>query len=95
MAAPDLGQYLGECGKNVLLYEGQLRDLGLSVEKSRVGQLHPPAGGIFDVYDFLQFKKRDEKFSEQLIGFLSEKIGLSAVGITRLEQQAVLSPEDF
>jgi hypothetical protein len=97
MAAPDLSQYVGEAGTKVLHYEYQLRELGLALEKSRLGKLYPPgaSGGILDVYDFLQFKKRDEKFSEPLVEFLRDKIGLSAERITRLEQQAVLSPEDF
>ena len=97
MAAPDLSKYVGEAGTKVLLYEYQLRELGLALEKSRVGKLYPPgvSGGVLEVNDFLEFKKRDEKFSEQLVEFLTDKIGLPAESITRLEQQSVLSPEDF
>jgi hypothetical protein len=86
MAAPDLRQYLDERGTKILAHEHQLRDLGLSVDKTHVGKLYPPgiSGGILDVVGFEQFKKRDDKFSQQLVEFLRDKIGLSPEGIARL-----------
>lgn len=97
MAAPDLQQYLDERGTKILEHEHALRELGLLVETSRVGRLSPTgvSGGVLDVVGFDQFKKRDEKFSEQLVDFLRDKIGLSPGVIARLEQDAVLSPEEF
>src|SRR5580698_5761301 len=72
MAATDVAKYLDERGTKILANESQLRDLGLLVEKTRVGQLSPSgvSGGILDVISFDQFKKRDERFRDKLVDFL-------------------------
>ncbi|MGA2990217.1 MAG: hypothetical protein ABSD88_07050 [Candidatus Korobacteraceae bacterium] len=92
----DPSKYLNERGHNVLLYEDQLRALGLNVVKTEFGKLYPPgaSGGIFSLYD-LKFEKKDEKFSDQLSAFLRDKIGLKPEDIERLQTQAVLAPDRF
>ena len=97
MAAPDLSKYMGEAGTKILHHEYELRDLGLALDKSRLGTLSQPGGlgGTLEVWDFNQFKKRDERFSQQLVDFLRDKIGLAPERVARLELEAVLSPEEF
>jgi len=84
----DLGKYLDERGRDVLVYSRELQQLGLTVLKSEVGRLEPAgSGGILTLYD-LSFWRRDDTFGAELIDFLRDKIHLSPAEVERLEKQS-------
>jgi hypothetical protein len=91
MATIEMGKYFDERGRSVLIYEHQLEALGLFVLKTEVGKLYPSgvSGGILSLYD-LRFEKQQERFSNELIEFLKERVELSPAEIERLEAQAAL-----
>jgi hypothetical protein len=86
----ELDIYLDARGEAVLNHEPRLQELGLTVLKTKAATILRPVGGVIDLFD-LEFARRDETFSAELIQFLENEIKLSPEAIQHLQQRAVRS----